>query len=149
VLGYHSYQTHHHNESGTNFNSYHWPGFSSGDPMDEIIMLAKLRQSALAIRGEKEADVAPPEPAPEFIVEGDQLTGWRGSVGAECYDIEVKDEQGGGWQTVAEGLTDNSDENLRRSCDTLRGLAVGKLYRIVARNRVGRSTPSKDLKKKR
>jgi mannan endo-1,4-beta-mannosidase len=97
-----------HNESGTGFDSYHWPGFANGASYDEQMVLRFLRESAFKIRGLAVPDPPPPVPAPVLlpISPAGELR-WKGSAGAAGYDVERAKSKDGPWTVVA---TDVSDE---------------------------------------
>ena len=55
-----------HDESG-GYASYHWPGYQSGDKVDERNLLKVLREKAYQIRGETIPPVPIPEPVPLLL----------------------------------------------------------------------------------
>jgi hypothetical protein len=95
-----------HNEGGTPVNSYHWPGFATGNGYDERQILGILRTEAFAIRGETPPPLPMPSPAPVLLRAGAGFT-WRGSTGASSYVIERAGAAGGPWQCLASGLEDS------------------------------------------
>jgi hypothetical protein len=95
-----------HNEGGTPVNSYHWPGFGTGDGYDERRILDLLRIEAYAIRGERLPALPKPSPAPVLLKAGSGFT-WRGSAGADSYTLERAGEAIGPWQRLATGLEDS------------------------------------------
>ena len=101
-----------HNEGGTAVNSYHWPGFATGDAYDERRVLELLRIEAYAIRGEAPPPLSRPSPAPILIRTGTAFT-WRGSTGASSYTLERATAPGGPWQLLAGGLVDSTVVDVR------------------------------------
>jgi len=96
-----------HNEGGTPVNSFHVPGFATGQGWDEIPLLGLLREQAYAIRGIPVPPVQPPSPAPVLLPLGKGLT-WRGSAGARFYVLERASGPGGPWTQVAGDLIDST-----------------------------------------
>jgi hypothetical protein len=147
-----------HNESGTVYNSYHWPGFASGAGYDEQAVLAMLRDSAFRIRGIAAPELKPPEFAPVLLpISPLRELRWRGATGASGYDIERAPSETGPWTVVAEnvpdavvdsgdviGYEDQWEAFPPASAPALwRDLTVKGagpfFYRVAARNRAGRS----------
>lgn len=83
-----------HNENGSHYNAYHWPGFASGEAYQERQVLRWLEAEAWAIRGLPRPPRRPPEMAPVWLgsepVPGAsvRLLRWRGVTGAGHYQIE-------------------------------------------------------------
>jgi ribosomal protein S28E/S33 len=122
--------------------SYHFPGSASGAAHDEIGIVSGLREAAFRIRGLPVPPVTTPD-APELLpFERVPLFTWRGSAGAEGYDIERAATSLGPWAVVAENVSD-ADVAYRPlfSDETAKAGEVWH-YRVVARNAGGRSLPS-------
>lgn len=97
----------HHNESDTVWNSYHWPGFSQNQSMDEIPMLDALRSSAYRMRGIPLPPLPVPTPQPFlFALESAGQLRWRGSTGAAFYEVERAVTSEGPWEVIASKLYD-------------------------------------------
>ncbi|MGB7760110.1 MAG: carbohydrate-binding protein [Bryobacteraceae bacterium] len=147
-----------HNEAGSVFNSYHWPGFAAGAGSDEQAVLQLLRERAFAIRGHPVPDLpAPLSPPILFPVSPMGGLRWRGSTGASGYDIERGPSADGPWTLVAENVGDaiiDSGDVVGYESQWERApvctapplwkdsAAKGKgpfFYRMVARNRTGKS----------
>ena len=96
-----------HNENGSHYNSYHWPGFPLGNSYDESPLLQLMRQQAFAIRGLPESPVEPPTEAPMWTApaSADGLS-WRGVTGASHYRIERAEQPAGDWLVVGEQVVD-------------------------------------------
>ena len=101
-----------HNEGGTPVNSYHWPGFATGQGYDERRILDLLRTEAYAIRGEELPSLPKPSPVPVLLRAGAGFT-WRGSTGASSYILERAGGVNGPWQCLAAGLEDSVIADVR------------------------------------
>ena len=95
-----------HNEGGTPINSYHFPGFASGQEYQETQLLDLVRAEAFAIRGLSLPSLTPPAPAPILFPAQGGFT-WRGATGASFYTIERAVEANGPWEVCATGLQDS------------------------------------------
>ena len=96
-----------HNENGTRWNSYHWPGFAAGESYDESRLLASLRRKAYEIRGLPLPSLPAPAGAPLLFPV--RLLGelcWRGSTGASGYDIARAASPDGPWIIIANQVED-------------------------------------------
>jgi hypothetical protein len=101
-----------HNEGGTVVNSYHWPGFATGQAYEEQRVLDRIRREAYAIRGQTPPARAVPAPAPVLVRTGPGFT-WRGSTGASHYLLERAAKPEGPWQLLATGLQDSVVADVR------------------------------------
>jgi hypothetical protein len=122
-----------HNESG-GYASYHWPGFSSGDRIDEKILLQVLREKAYQIRKLTVPAMPIPTPAPVlFTIKSADDIRWRGSTGASGYDIERAENPGGPWRQVGENVEDAvKSRNLFSDKSAQKGRTY--YYRVKAKN---------------
>ena len=96
-----------HNENGTRWNSYHWPGFAAGESYDEIRLLASLSRKAYEIRGLP----LPLRPVPAgtpvlFPVQPTGALRWRGCAGATDYNLARAESPDGPWIVIAERMPD-------------------------------------------
>jgi hypothetical protein len=132
---------HHEPSGGDLFKAYHWPGFSSGAAYDETEFLAAMRRRAFEIRGLVEPPIKRPG-SPELIevTDGGLLT-WRGSAGANSYDIERSDESSD-WRTIAYGISDAEVQYRPLYADETTVPGRSYAYRVRARNLAGLSEPS-------
>ena len=94
-----------HNEGGTPINSYHFPGFASGEQNHETRLFELLRTEAFAIGGLPVPPLTPPSPAPVLFPARGGFT-WRGSTGASHYAIERAARPEGPWTVQADQLSD-------------------------------------------
>jgi mannan endo-1,4-beta-mannosidase len=101
-----------HNEGGTPINSYHFPGFGSGQEYQETQLLDLIRAEAFLIRGIAVPPVTPPGPAPILFAAQGGFT-WRGSTGACYYAIERAPSADGPWVSCATGLQDSVVTNAK------------------------------------
>jgi mannan endo-1,4-beta-mannosidase len=127
---------------GDLFKAYHWPGFPIGEAYDETRLLRELRRRAFAIRGTR--DPVRGEPAPPTVISVDNggLMSWRGSAGADNYDIHRTDSQEEAWRTIATGVSDAAVQYRPLYADHSAVPGRSYWYRVVARNESGRSAPS-------
>jgi hypothetical protein len=96
-----------HNENGSHYNSYHWPGFSVGDSYDERSLLALIRKRAFEIQGLAENPVPAPIDMPIWTESALPYTlNWRGVTGASSYIIERADSAEGSWYVVGSAVED-------------------------------------------
>ena len=130
--------------------SYHFPGSASGDAHQEIGIVQGLRDAAFRIRGLAVPPVEVPE-APELLeMREENLTdllavpmfSWRGSAGAEGYDIERAPAVEGPWAVIAENVSDADVAYRPLFSDETAKPGETYDYRVVARNAGGRSQPS-------
>ncbi|HZL44842.1 MAG TPA: hypothetical protein VFC28_01330 [Opitutaceae bacterium] len=101
-----------HNEGGTPVNSYHWPGFTTGNAYDERRLLDLLRAEAYAIRAETPPPLPKPTPTPVLLRAGNGFT-WRGSTGASSYVVERAKTATGPWEPVAARVEDSAISDVR------------------------------------
>ncbi len=133
---------HHEPYGGDLFKSYHWPGFDIGESFDERRMVRLLRDKAYQIRGL----TPPPLPVPAAphlltVSEGGQLT-WRGSVGAERYDVQRAASAMGPWAEVGRGISEAQVQFRPLFVDESVEPGRPCWYRVIARNEAGPSLPS-------
>ena len=122
--------------------SYHFPGFASADAQAEIGIMRELREAAFRIRGEPVPPAAPPD-APELLpFERVPLFSWRGSAGAEGYDIERAASAVGPWTLLQENASDAEVAYRPLFSDETAKAGETWFYRVTARNAGGRSQPS-------
>jgi hypothetical protein len=130
-----------HDESG-GYASYHWPGFSSGDRIDERNLLKVLREKAYQIRGLTVPPVPIPEPAPVLLAikSADDII-WRGSAGASGYDIERAENPDGPWELVGKNIEDAAKSRKLFSDKSVQK-GVTYYYRVRAKNASGETAYS-------
>lgn len=122
--------------------SYHYPGFASADAQAEIEIMREMREAAFRIRRLPVPPVAPPD-APELLTFKDvPLFSWRGSAGAEGYDIERAPSAAGPWVMLAENASDAEVAYRPLFSDETAKAGETWFYRVAARNAGGRSAPS-------
>ena len=130
----------HHNENGTKYNSYHFPGFAGGEGMDERAVLEIVRNGAAAIHSLPPQPLTPPYDRPLVLPSSTTADiKWRGTAGAAGYDLERADDPMGPWQRIASALPDDAyDRKLYN--DTSADSSNVYFYRIRGHNAAG-ATP--------
>ena len=127
----------HHNENGTKWNSYHVPGFTSGDGYDERILLDMIRQGAAEMRGVPVEPLAPLSGRPLMMpTTNTTALKWRGVTGASGYDLERASRLTGPWRRLASDVPDDAID-LRLFKDGSAYPASAYYYRVRARNALG------------
>lgn len=120
-----------------NFNSYHWPGFAENFTFEEKSVVDTIYNYAYAINGQ----AAPLPPVPDtapllFDIASPTMINWRGTTGANSYDVERATSPGGPWTVVGKDLTDSMsvvrEGPLFRDATTNAG--TGYYYRVRGRN---------------
>ncbi|MDP6934418.1 MAG: hypothetical protein QGG40_15940, partial [Myxococcota bacterium] len=129
-------------DGDTVYRSYHWPGFSSGDPYDETTVLEAVRDSAFTIRGLDVPDVEPPRAPTLVAYEDAHSLVWEGSVGAGWYSLERSESPDGSWEEVASGFHDAQTANTAEIADETGAAGESWYYRLRAHNDGGASDPS-------
>ncbi|AEI43440.1 discoidin domain-containing protein [Paenibacillus mucilaginosus] len=133
-----------HNKDGGFYNKpgdYRWPGFPSGASYDETSVMRMMQEKAHAIRGWPVPPPAVPR-APELLpVESVHGLYWRGSAGAQTYDIQRAGHPDGPWVTVGTDVSD-SDIPFVPFKDTSAVEGSTYYYRVTAKNAAGSSVPS-------
>jgi len=126
--------------------SFHWPGFESGSAHNERQMLQQLREYCFRMQGLEVPEVSEPE-APYFLplAEDLPLLTWRGSAGAEGYDIERSESPSGPWKTIATSVSDAAVAYRPLFNDETADPGRSYYYQVSARNSAGRSQPSNVL----
>jgi len=127
---------------GDLFKAYHWPGFASGEAYDEARFLSELRRRAFAIRGTREPERGEPAAPTITTIDSGGLLSWRGSAGADGYDIQRTESLEEKWRTIAAGISDAAVQYRPLHSDRTAIPGKSYWYRIVARNAAGKSTPS-------
>ena len=131
---------HHHGETGV-YADYHWPGFASGKAYDEIAVLDLIRNTAFKIRGMAAPSKTVPRAPFLLPAKTPHAIAWRGSTGAETYDIERADTANGPWAVVGAGVCDDADP-FRPFRDLSAIQSQPYYYRAKAKNVAGVSSAS-------
>ncbi|MCG8369110.1 MAG: hypothetical protein MJA32_01200 [Proteobacteria bacterium] len=137
-----------HREGGSDYYSYHLPGFAENDGFEEIAVIDAVRNAQARLHGR---DAAPPLPVPEAprlrAVGRDGVLRWMGSPVGRSYRIERSAHGANAWRTIARDVSDGANRFDPRS-DALfvdSGAASGDAlydYRVFAVNESGESPPS-------
>lgn len=127
---------------GNLFKAYHWPGFPAGDGYDETAMLDLVRQSAYRIRGLQPPSLSVPAAPHLFSMKHPGRISWRGSSGANGYDVQRSFSEIGPWEIVGKNISDAAVQYRPLFCDTSIKKNERYFYRVIARNSAGDSEPS-------
>ncbi|WP_425400768.1 hypothetical protein [Aeoliella sp.] len=133
---------HHEPSGGDLFKAYHWPGFASGEPYREHLVLPMIRNAAFGIRGQEPPPIAAPN-APQLLpIDDAARISWQGAAGASGYDIQRAESASGEWQTIAHNVSDAAVQYRPLFNDTSAIPGNSYWYRVIARNASGTSPPS-------
>jgi cellulase (glycosyl hydrolase family 5)/List-Bact-rpt repeat protein len=137
---------HHHKTGGFYFHpdtlvNYRWPGFPSGNGWQETEKLNTIRNYAFGIRdlGVPPREVPPP-PVLLPVTSASSIS-WRGSAGAETYDIERATSESDPWTIVGTDVSDSYNP-FQPFNDTSAVSGQAYFYRVKAKNVAGVSPPS-------
>ncbi len=122
--------------------AYHWPGFDSGEPYKERKILNLMRNSAYAIRGLPVPFRKLPASPILLPIEDVGAISWRGSAGAEHYDIERSDSPKGPWKVIAQKISDAHVQYRPLFHDESALVGQTYFYRVRANHAGGSSPPS-------
>lgn len=126
---------------GNLFKSYHWPGFSSGDPFDARNCIQLVSEKAFQI-SKRRPEQKPPK-APVLLPINDVAEiSWQGSAGASGYTIERSESQDGPWDQIAENVSDADVQYRPLFNDETADIGKAYYYRVSAINDAGTSPPS-------
>lgn len=133
---------HHEPMGGDLFKAFHWPGFPSGRPYREHLVMPMIRQAAYRIRGLQPP--APPIPgAPRLLpIDDAARISWQGAAGASGYDVQRAARRNGPWATIASDVSDAAVQYRPLFHDDTARVGGDYYYRIVATNADGASSPS-------
>ncbi len=130
---------------GNLFKAYHWPGFPSGEPFDETACLNLMRQKAYDIQQKQMPALQPPDAPTLLPIKDVAAISWQGSAGASTYNVERAEEESGPWQAVGQALSDADVQYRPLFNDTTVELGQTYVYRVVAQNSAGQSSPSNSV----
>ena len=128
------------------WRGYRYPGFPSGRGFWEAEVLDHLRNSAYKVKGV----IVPSRPAPKppllLPIAESRAIDWRGSAGAETYDVYRARSAEGPWELIGADACDSWDvKTPGQTCcfsDTEAKQGVKYYYRMTAKNASGVSDPS-------
>ncbi len=135
---WHAIPTH----SGGSIFSYHWPGFPIGEPIQERAILQLLRAASFRMEARRETPRAPPDPPELLPFDRVPMFSWRGSAGADRYEIQRAEAADGPWTTLAKDVSDSEVAYRPLWSDTKAEPGRTYFYRVVAHNVAGPSKPS-------
>jgi mannan endo-1,4-beta-mannosidase len=120
-------------------SAYHWPGFATGAPYDERLVLSMLRDKAYEI--DEATPPRLPAPAPPVLIATEDVSAisWKGSVGAQSYVVERRDADSVAWQVVAANVDECRVQYRPLFNDETADIGRTYFYRVQARNESGTS----------
>jgi len=122
--------------------AYHYPGSPKGAAHAEIGIVQEMRNAAFKIQGLPVPPVDAPD-RPELLPFKEvPLFSWRGSAGANGYDIERAAAPDGPWVVLAENVSDADLAYRPLFSDETAKSGDRWCYRVTARNAGGESEPS-------
>jgi hypothetical protein len=127
------------------YRAYHWPGFRSGDPIDEKNLLEMMRQNAFQIRRIPVPPITAPDRPVLLPIKKVSAISWQGSTGAQSYDIERAECNGASWGIVGRDVSDAVSQYNALFNDTSVELGHSYKYRVKAKNMAGISVPSNEV----
>ncbi|MCU4675961.1 cellulase family glycosylhydrolase [Catenovulum sp. 2E275] len=135
-----------HNEGGSQYYSYHLPGFKEGDFNEEIQVVDIARKAAAQMMGEKLQPLAAPQaPVLREITTISDIR-WMGAPLGRSYRIERSTQMNDNWQTIAKAVSDGMNKFDPRIhtlfCDDSAKANTTYYYRVFANNESGESSPS-------
>jgi hypothetical protein len=139
------YYWHHEPWGGDFFKAYHWPGGPAGAAYDEPRFMRLVRAKAFEIQNKPVPALEVPAAPDLFSVTDGGIANWRGSVGAESYDLQRADKARGPWRTVVWQATADAASYRPLAADEFTQAGQSYFYRLVAQNEAGASKPSKVL----
>lgn len=127
---------------GDVFKAFHYPGFKSGLEYNERELMLMFKEKAYEIRKLSVPEMEIPKPPILLPIKASSEISWKGSVGAEYYDVQRSENGNTNWKTVGFNVSD-ADKFYRPLFDD-NTAEVGKeyYYKITAKNISGTSEPS-------
>lgn len=127
------------------YQSYHWPGFTSGEAYEERSVLELLWRKAAQIEG-REPRALPVPRAPQWVAGSEpNALSWRGSAGARSYVLQRASHAEGPWKTLTEEASDAAIGYRPLWIDETVPIGKPYFYRVAAQNESGRSPFSASL----
>jgi len=124
------------------YKAYHWPGFTSGQAYDEQGIMALMRKKAFEIRNLDPVPLPVPDVPVLLPFQNPTAISWRGSAGAAAYDVQRSQKKKGPWETVGFNISDAAVPYMPLFHDETAEIGASYFYRVIAKNRIGRSEPS-------
>jgi hypothetical protein len=124
------------------YQSYHFPGFTSGHDYEEQPIMQMMRRLAFEVRGQE----APPLPIPAtpalLPIASVADIRWRGAAGASYYIVERETSGTGNWQIVGNRVDETQTPYRAGFVDNSVPVGSKVRYRVLAANETGISPPS-------
>jgi len=127
---------------GLLYKAYHYPGFATGEAYTEIELIKLMREKAFEIRAVPLPPFETPAPPVLLPVKSVDEISWRGSVGANAYDVERATTRKGAWTVVGANVDDTRVQYRPLFADESAEPGQSYYYRVRAKNAAGTSAPS-------
>ena len=118
-------------------SAYRWPGFSNGEFYDERMVLSIVREKAYEIDGGTQPRLPVPEKPTLLTINDVSSISWQGSVGAQSYIVERKEEDSTEWRIIAEDVDESRYQYRPLFCDESATFGKKYSYRVRAKNESG------------
>jgi hypothetical protein len=118
-------------------SAYRWPGFSNGEFYDERMVLSIVREKAYEIDGGTQPRLPVPEKPALLTINDVSSISWQGSVGAQSYIVERKEEDSTEWRIIAEDVDESRYQYRPLFCDESAAFGKKYSYRVRAKNESG------------
>ncbi len=133
-------------KDGVKYWAYHWPGFALNDGYDETGVIQEVYKNAFLIQGLTVPAIPVPEaPVMLPVAESAKAINWKGSVGADKYDIQ-RSADNKTWETIGNNVSDMYQDYSYPPLFQNEKIQKGYYYRIIAKNASGSSVPSNVVK---
>lgn len=130
-------------KDGVDYWAYHWPGFEINDSYDETAVIQDIYKHAFLMDGKTAPAILVPQPPVLHPVNG--AINWKGSVGADKYDIQ-RSADNSNWETIAKDVTDMYRDYNYPDLYKSDKVTKGYYYRVIAKNTSGSSPASNVVK---
>lgn len=127
------------------YKAYHYPGFPSGHPYDEIDFLNCITDKAYKIQGIENHGIPVPKASTLLPIDYQYEINWQGSAGASFYHVERADKVDGPWETIAFYVSDAAVTYNPLFHDKKAIIGKTYYYRVIAGNNTGLSKPSNTI----
>jgi mannan endo-1,4-beta-mannosidase len=121
------------------FDSYHYPGFPSGDLYDESLVFELVKRKSSEISGDQKPVNEIPEPPTLLDIKNVSEISWQGSVGALYYSVERKEEYSSNWKVIADSVDETQFQYKPLFNDEMVVIGERYFYRVRAKNKFGES----------
>jgi mannan endo-1,4-beta-mannosidase len=126
-----------HHDEYNRVGAYRWPGFPNGEVYDERMVLNIIREKAYEIDGVLAPRLPVPEKPALLPCSDVSSISWQGSVGAQSYMVERREEDSTLWKVIADGVDETRYQYRPLYNDESAEFGRRYLYRVRARNESG------------